>query len=225
LIINKRVGAVAITKVMQKKVIKYSISILLLTFLGYNSIYFKKLDEVRAASSSNTFDAPAYARNFYSKLNPGLDSAVHLNKLIILLQTSPGKAFDDYSHALTIGNIRYFMVQGEALISSIDEDAIMLMPTDSTAKTVIKLATEFVYGNAIRDASGLVMLNEFSNTADFNKVSEEINKIVRREVLPAFKEKAKKGSVVKFSGALELNRSHLDLDSIEIIPVQLKIVE
>ena len=211
---------------MQKKVIKYSLSIALLLFIGYHSIYFRKLDEVKPASASKGFDAKAYAGNFYnSKLLPQIGNAIELGKLVALLKTQPDNTFKTYSHALGIGNIKYFLVQGEGTLSSITEDAVSVSLKNDTVKTDIKIATEFVYGNAIRDASGLVKLNDFTNTADFNSISEEVNKIVRKDVLPQFKAKANPGDMIKFTGAIELNQAHINLDSIEVVPVQLLIVK
>ena len=200
-----------------KKGLKYLISILVLALVAYNSVYFKKLDEVKAAGTSTAFNASKYAREFYnSKLLTHLDSAVELGQLVAAMKSAPDKAFTDYSHSLDIGNIRYFMVRGEGKINRIGEDDLIL---DSG----VRIATEFVYGNAIRDASGLIKLNEFNSTADFNSVSEEINKIIRTDVLPTIKQNAKPGDMVKFSGAIELNQAHVNLDSLEIIPIKLVI--
>jgi hypothetical protein len=60
---------------------------------------------------------------------------------------------------------------------------------------------------------------------DFNTVSSEINKIVRTEVLPPFKAMVKNGDSIQFAGALELNKAHLNVEDMEVIPVQLKIIK
>jgi predicted lipoprotein len=93
-----------------------------------------------------------------------------------------------------------------------------------TAEYDYKIATEFVFGNAIRDASGLINLNEFTNTMDFNNVSAEVNKIVRTSVLPSFKTNVKLGSRIQLFGAIELNKEHLSANNIEIIPISIKIL-
>jgi len=67
----------------------------------------------------------------------------------------------------------------------------------------------------------LININEFNNTMDFNNVSAELNKIIREKVLPAFKQKVKKGNSIEFTGAIELNKEHLDLSNIEVIPVEI----
>jgi predicted lipoprotein len=211
---------------MRNKVIKYLLSILLIAFLGYKSMYFRKLDDVKTESSANVFNASTFARGFYdNKLLLSVDSAVDLSTLISLLRSEPDQAFKQYSRALAIGNIRYFLVRGEGTITSIGDDAVALELNSQSNKTNVNIATEFVYGNAIRDASGLLNLNDFSNTADFNSISEHINNIIRKEVLPSFVAKAKPGASVKFAGAIELNQKYVDVDSIEVVPIRLSVLE
>jgi predicted lipoprotein len=211
---------------MSKRLIKYGISILLILFVAYHSVYFRKLDEVKNAGASTAFDADKYARKFWeNKLIPQLDSAVDLKKLIAALRADPQNAFRNYSHALDIGNTRYFLVQGEGIIQSVSDDAVRIAGNNDYAGTGISIATEFVYGNAIRDASGLIQLNEFTNTTEFNSISESINSIVRKEVLPAFKQMAGVGNQIKFWGAVELNQAHLKLDSVEVVPIRLTILK
>jgi predicted lipoprotein len=208
-----------------QKIIKYFIGILLLLVVAYNSIYFKKLDAMKAAAAKD-FDAKSYARKYFNdKLVPALNSAIELNQLLALLHKDKEKTFDQYSHALGIGNIRFFLIKGEGKIVSVNEnDITVVLRGDSTQKN-IRIATEFVFGNAIRDASGLIDINEFRNTMDFNNVSAEINSIVRNEVLPPFKNIAKKDQVIQFAGAIELNRVHLNLQQIEVVPVSLNVKE
>lgn len=206
-----------------KKLLKYVVGIIVLIVVGYNSVYFRKLDEIKASSSK--FDAKAYARNYFNnKLMPSLSNAVEINRLLLLLEANKEQAFEKYSHALGIGNIRYFLIRGEGLITSINENDVLVVSKADTNQKVLRIATEFVFGNAIRDASGKIDINEFSNTMDFNNVSAEINKIVRTKVLPAFKASVKKGDVIQFAGAIELNKEHLNVEDIEVIPVQLKIM-
>ncbi|GAA4730180.1 DUF2291 domain-containing protein [Flavisolibacter ginsenosidimutans] len=208
-----------------KKSLKYIITVAVILIVAYNSVYFKKLSEVKAAASSKQFDAVAYAQNYLVKKLPvALNKAMEVNELTGLLQSNPKEAFDKYSHALGIGNIRFFLVKGRGEITKIEDDATFVLVKKDSASQVIKIATEYVFGNAIRDASGLININEFNNTMDFNNVSAEINKIIRRDVLPPFKAGAKKGDRVEFTGAVELNQVHLKLDNIEVVPISLKIV-
>jgi predicted lipoprotein len=206
-----------------KKALKYIAGILILLVLAYNSVYFRKLDEVKASSSG--FNAKAYAEKYFrNKLLPSLNGAIELEPLLALLQTNKDEAFEKYSHALGIGNIRYFLVRGEGEVVAVNENDVLLQSKTDSSHYTFHIATEFVFGNAIRDASGQIDINEFKNTMDFNNVSAEINEIVRAEVLPPFKKNIKKGDTVQFAGAIELNREHLNISDIEVIPVQLKIL-
>ncbi|MGV3588101.1 MAG: DUF2291 domain-containing protein [Adhaeribacter sp.] len=211
---------------MQKKVIKYTVALILLLVVGYNSVYIKKLSEVKAAATSGKFDAAAYAQTFWQeKLTPGLAKANDLPELLTLLKSDKENAFKNYSHALGIGNLRYFLIRGEGKITAVNENDISVTLLPDSVGQEVKLATEFVYGNAVRDALGILSINDFSNTMDMNNVSAELNNKIRTEIIPPFRAQAKKGALVQFIGAIELNQAHLRLDEIEVIPVSLNLIQ
>jgi predicted lipoprotein len=78
-----------------------------------------------------------------------------------------------------------------------------------------------VYGNAIRDALGLVQVKDYPNTADLSSISEVLNKIVRTEVLPSFKTVVKKGNNISVVAAVELNKEHIHWQGLELLPVRI----
>ena len=208
---------------MRKKLLKYSIALVVILLVAYNSVYFKKLDEVKAAQAGKTFNATVYAEKFWDKqLMPGLGKAVPLSKLLPMLETNPAQAFDSYSHALGIGNLRYFLVQATGRVASVNADDVTIT-IDSLPGRQVNIATEYIFGNAARDATGMVNVNDFTNTMDFNNVSAEINKIIRAKVLPKLKA-VKVGNSIALTGAIELNKEHLNLAQVEAIPVAVNIV-
>jgi len=207
---------------MGKKVLKYIIVVVVVLLVAYNSVYFKKLDQVKAEQTAKTFNASSYAQNFWDKkLTPGLKDAIAIEKLIPMLNANPAQTFDNYSHALGIGNLRYFLIQGKGTITAIDADDITVSIAGLQGQKV-KIATEYIFGNAARDAMGLININDFHNTMDFNNVSAEINAIIRSRVLPQLKH-AKVGNGISFTGAIELNKEHLNLAQIEAVPVAINI--
>lgn len=202
------------------KNLRYAFLLVLIAVVTYNSVYFKRLDEVNATSTVNAtskFDAAAYAQKFWSgKLLPATSKATEFNELLTLLKSDREKAFSTYSHALGIGNIRYFLVKGEGKITAVGaNDVTVSLPSGES----VKLATEYIFGNAARDASGLIKITEFDNTMDLNNVSAELNTIIRKNVVPTLKAEAKTGSPIKFVGAIELNKEHLHLENLEVIPI------
>ena len=210
---------------MGKKRLKVALISVLVLIAFASSISVEKLDEVRARTEKNEFDAALYAKNFWEKdLIPNLSQSTEIGELISLLEDNPEKAFKDYSKALGLGNIRFFMIQGKGEIAKIGEDEITIdLPADASGRS-IKIATEYIFGNAVRDASGKIDLQEFDQTMDFNMVSAEINKLVRQKVLPELKNNAGVGKEVHFVGALELNKEQFDLREIEIIPLSIEFV-
>jgi hypothetical protein len=205
---------------MAKRTLKYFVATVVVVFLAWNSVYFKKLSEVKA-SVVKQFNATAYARSYINQqLLPSATKAPEIDQLLIQLKNKPDSMFKSNSHALDIGNIRFFMTSGQGTITSMDDNNVYLLTPN---KQAVKIAIEYIFGNALRDASGIIRINDFTNTMDINNVSAEINKIVRNEVIPPFKTKVKKGSTVTFAGAFELNQQHINLNNIEIIPVSLKV--
>ena len=205
---------------MAKKTLKYLVAVIVVVFLAWNSVYFKKLGEVKA-SAVTQFNAAKYARNYLDKqLLPSAVNATDIDQLLSLLKEKPDSTFKSHAHGLDIGNIRFFMASGKGTVTTVDENDVYLL---TPAKQTIKIATEYIFGNALRDAPGIISIKDFTNTMDLNNVSAEVNKIVRNEVVPPFKSKVKKGSKLTFAGAFELNQAHINLNKIEIIPVSLKI--
>lgn len=205
------------------KPIRYLLYVAVVALLAYNSVYIKKLDEVKAGAAA--FDAAGYAQDFWEKkLTPGLSKAVELGALKTQLKTEKDKAFEQHSHALGIGNIRYFLVKGQGVVTGVSENEVSIKLDDASESTGnVRIATEYIFGNAVRDASGAIDINAFTNSMDFNNVSAEINKLIREKVVPPFKSQVKKGDRIAFNGAIELNRAHLQMNDIEIIPVNLQI--
>jgi hypothetical protein len=208
-----------------KKFFKYILILLVIGLVGYNSIFFKKLSDVKNAKEAK-FDAPAYSKKLWEERLPAkLDSAIDLTSLLSAIETDPENAFARHSNSIGIGNYRYSLVKANATASVITEDEITVQISHADSLLTARLATEYVYGNAIRDASMLVDIRDFTNTTDLNNISEELNKTVRTRVLPSFKNQIKQGDKIELVAAIELNKAHINFDDLELIPVRLKITQ
>ncbi len=90
-----------------KKTIKYGLGILVICFIGYNSVYFRKLSELKAAEK--TFDAPAYVKDLIdNKMPTVLEKAVTLDYLFTQIKIAPANSFEQYGKVLTIGSSKFF---------------------------------------------------------------------------------------------------------------------
>ena len=203
--------------------IKYFLLLAVIVLLAYNSVYFKKLSEVKG-NTAEKFDARSFTKKLWDeKLPAKMDSAVELTTLITAIGTQPEDAFNKYSNALAIGNYRYALVKTSGEVIELNEDDLLLQLPFADSMLKVRVATEFIYGNAIRDASGLVEVKSFPNTTDLSSISEELNKTVRTVVLVPFKKAVKAGDKIAVTGAIEINKAHINWTEPEIIPVRLQI--
>jgi predicted lipoprotein len=203
-----------VEKINSKSKMKKTVIIIFIAFLGYNSFYFKKLSEFNNQKNS-AFDFNKYADSLYYKGILKSTNAIDLNELLLQIQTNPDSAFTTYGNRLGIGNSAFFMVKSQGKVNKIENGTFTI---SSQNGAFINLETKYIFGNAIRDASGLVKLTDFKTNAEFNKVSEALNTLIREKALSPAVQKIKMGDEIHFVGALKLSKKQtLDLN---ILPVQ-----
>jgi predicted lipoprotein len=206
---------------MLQKIIKYFLIILFFGLLLYNAVYFKKISEMQVSKIEAVFDAKAYAKTYLlEKIPAAKKEAVEVSDLLSVLNKDSKKAFTDFSHFQNEGDMKYFFVKGEGKVTNIDEEFVTLKIASGTE---IKLAIQYIFGNTSRDCSGIISIDDFSNTMDLNNVSEEINKLIKSEIVSPFTAKVQKGDSISFLGGIELSQSNPKTDKIEIVPLQLEI--
>jgi predicted lipoprotein len=196
---------------------KKGIFIIILLILGYNSVYFRKLSEVRNQKQSS-FNFKAFADSLYYQGILKSNHAVELSQLMSSAQSNPDSAFKTYGNRLGIGNSAYFMIKGEGKVIEKQADGLKVA-TDNNI--VFFVDTKYIFGNAIRDASGLVKLTDFKTNADFNKLSEELNTIIREKVIPQDLKNIKVGDKVIVSGATKLSKKQDESLAISILPIRI----
>jgi predicted lipoprotein len=205
---------------MNLKAIKYGVGIIAIALVGYNSVYFQPLDQRLSENQQTVFNASAYVDEIWNQeLAKAYQDSPVLSQLIEGFKNDVESTFDKNSNALGIGNIGYFRVKGEGIVTAINENNVLLQ----VGNNIIEVETEFIFGNALRDASGLVKINDYENTSDFNSISEAINDRIRQDIIPEFKLSISIGDTVRFEGAMELNKVHMNLEELEIIPFTLQI--
>src|SRR5690348_10300134 len=146
--------------VQMAKLLKYILLIAVIGVLVYNSVYFKKLSDV-TNSDPGKFDAVAFSgRLWKGQMREKIDSAVDLSVLIKAMSADEEAALKKYTHTLDIGNYRYAFIRTQGTVAEVKEDEVLIqIPQDDSVMNDI-LATEYIYGNAIRDASGLLDLKD-----------------------------------------------------------------
>lgn len=195
--------------------VKKGIILVLGVFLAYNSVYFKKLSDVKN-QETNTFDFNSFADSLYYKGILTQNQAISLENLTKEIQNNKENAFKTYGNRLGIGNSAFFMVETKGKIVSILDGVIKI---NSPENGVVSIDTKYIFGNAIRDASGLVKLTDFKTNVDFNKVSEALNTIIREKAIPPTLRNLTTGEDISVIGAVKLSKKE-SLDFV-ILPIKI----
>ena len=212
-----------------KKVYKYIIAAVIVLVVAYYSVSFENLEEIKQQRRRATFNAAEYASDFWdNRLNSCLDKAVDAEELIELFNTNMAEAIEKYGRAPGVSRVYAYLLEGEGKILEMSEDSIDISLKEPWTKPDIRIVTGFyIPGNAVRDASGLIDVSDFSDTMKFNEIGNEINKIVVKEVIKPFFEKSpKSGDTVSFTGATKVEQDatgEKKLKIIEVVPIKLEL--
>ena len=205
-----------------KKYLPTLVLLVLAVFIGYQSVYFRRLSEMKKEGAS-AFDAVAFAQALWTgPVAASADSAQVYIELMDAVSREGAAALDRHSNALAIGNYRYAMVRAEGVVKSFSQEEILMEVPHADSMIQLIVAMEYIYGNAIRDASRAVAVKDFPNTSDLNGIAEALNRIARTRVVPDFRKTLSIGDRIEVTGAVELHREHLNLSVMEIQPVRLK---
>jgi predicted lipoprotein len=174
------------------------------------------------SAQAGQFDAQSFAELLWSgPVAAAADSAISLGRLIDETTLAGPAALDRYAHALAIGNHQYAMICAKGMVKAHDEAEIILTVPHADSSIDIRVALEYVYGNAIRDASAAVEVKDFPNSSDLSAIAEALNRIVRSRVVAAFKKDNPVGQRLEVTGAVELHRAHIRWQGLEIHPVRI----
>jgi len=180
------------------------------------------LGQAQQQQLRGAFDAPAFARAFWDqRLLPATARAVSVAELLSGLAHDPAAARQRFGRALGLSSTTCFFVSGSGRVIAIDKEGVNVALEDVPAGSGVRLMTGLLFGNAVRDATGLLDVNEFPNSQDFNAISAELNHLVETEVLPALRSHSAVGKQIRFAGCLELEEGTAP-NVLPVIPVKVE---
>ncbi|MGG9960848.1 DUF2291 family protein [Ferruginibacter sp. SUN106] len=206
---------------MNKKLVKYIVLIVVAGLLVYNSVYFKKLDAPTSGVENNNTDPAAFARSFWNgAFSKAIDSATTIEVFEKeFFEKGAAITISKYSHSQGVSNIADVLLKFSGRVKEITEDKIVLTVANSRTNSYVFNMGNY-FGNGVRDATGLIKMGDFINTMDYNMVSTELNKIVKKDVVLAVKNKIKAGDDLIVVGCVEIKEGKLED---EILPVKITI--
>ena len=156
--------------------------------------------------TSGVFDAKATAAKIWNEqLIPASGRAADLAAVVQAVRQDPGSARKAFGKPAGVG-VDYFFVQGSGNVVA-RERSVLRVAVDGAPDEIVSLRIGPVFGNTVRDGSGLLDVNAFPGLQEFNTLSAELNAIVEKQVLPPLREKANVGATVRFAGCAEVPES------------------
>jgi predicted lipoprotein len=135
------------------------------------------------------------------------------------MKKNPKEAIATHAHPVGLGGTAYFFVHGEGRVVARDSGSVRIALGENADAPVIELQTGLIFGNVVRDGTGMLDLNRFPSLQDFNALSAELNKRVESQVLPVLRDRAQVGARVSFTGCAEAVEPNPGRPVLSIIPV------
>lgn len=181
------------------------------------------LDKRRAEKEQAAFSAAEYAKDFWTrKLPPALENANDAATVLAAARQDPEAAREQYGRSVGLGRTSLYFLRGSGTIVSVDKDAVGVALERTEGAPDLVLQTGLLFGNAVRDSTGLISPSDFPNSQNYNDLSNELNRIVETLVLPPLKEQAMVGRQLQFVGGAEvLNDS--DWQPLKLIPLEVHV--
>ena len=177
------------------------------------------LDRAEQSAAEKSLDPVALVDRFWNeRWTSGAARAVDAVELLALLQQDRNSARRTHGRSVGVGGAYYYSVVGTGRVTSVEKDSVRLSLRDGQPQVEVALETGKIFGNAVRDGTGLWNVNDFANSQDFNALSSELNHRIEQQVLPALRTKATVGATVRFVGCAEIMDEETDLHPLRIVP-------
>jgi predicted lipoprotein len=182
------------------------------------------LKTATAEKAAATFNATQFAEAFWTnQLLTASDKAVKAEVLVPAIQADPTAAKKNFARSVGLSEGYFYFVSGHGRVLAVSDDEISLAVTQGATNAEVTLQAGLVFGNALRDGTGLLNASDYPNSQDFNDLSAALNHIVEARVLPKLHEQAKAGATISFIGCAEVDDESADLKPLKVVPIQVEV--
>jgi predicted lipoprotein len=185
--------------------------------------HVRSLSQSQEAKEHAAFSSPAFATQFWQeRLLPSVEKAVDVGKLMASISTDKDMARKQFAHAVGISSGYYYFVRGTGRVVKVEKDAIGLSLNPGGNETDVSVPLGPVFGNALRDGTGLLNASDYPNSQDFNDIAASLNHIAETRVLPELQRIAAVGRTLRFAGCVEVADEEEDLRPLKLVPALVK---
>jgi len=191
------------------------------SFVVYHSVYFEKLDAKRQNELVKNFKPNELVDYFWkNKLDDILKNALEIRVFDSLLQANPEQLIAKYAKTVGISSNYCFLIKGQCKVENVTLYRVII---DYKGYVTYNIPIKFIFNNTARDASGFFKVDNFANSIEFNAISSELNSRILREVINKKISAIKTGSLIKFSGAVEIDKE-APAKELDIVPLTFEVI-
>jgi predicted lipoprotein len=182
------------------------------------------LRQTQTQLAAAEFNAVTFATAFWNdQLLKSLDRAADAGQVLAALTADPQQACARFGRTLGISSSTLFFLRGTGRVVSVTKKGVALALKDDGPGADILLPTGLLFGNTVRDGTGLLDASAFPNSQNFNDLSAELNHLVETTLLPPLRVLAKPGVRISFAGCAEVAEEDADERPLPVIPVSVKL--
>jgi predicted lipoprotein len=178
------------------------------------------LHQAAQQKAAATFNPAEFAARLWTNELPAAYSqAVPATELVALLRTDAAASKTKFSRSIGVSESYTFFLAGQGRVLAVSDDEISLAVTPGSTNAEVALQMGLLFGNAVRDGTGLLNVNDYPNSQDFNALSEALNHLVETRVQPRLRAQAKIGGTIGFVGCAEVGDETTDLRPLKVVPI------
>jgi len=191
-------------------------------FFRFFPLFHVERLKTAAEQAATVFDAQQFAETFWTgKLLPAISSSsVKAEVLLPAIKADAAAARNKYAHGAGMGDTYFYFVSGSGRATSVSDDEVSLRVTNGGNDAEVSIQTGLIFGDALRDGTGLLNPSDFQNSQNFNDISAALDHIAESRVLPALRKQVKAGTKIFFAGCAEVDDESTDLKPLKVIPIQ-----
>lgn len=198
------------------------ITLLLIIFPPFHIRPIDTQHRVTASDHSASADIALKATRFWdTKLTAAQLHPTDWLVLIKALQGDPVQAGQAYGRRPAIGGSSYYLVSGEGRVVSIDSRGLWL-GAPALGDWRVLLQTGPIFGSALRDATGLLELEDFSSF-DFNELGAQLNRLSEARVGSMLRKNTQLGTQLEFVAAARLDPVSGDAHTLLLAPIKVSL--
>ena len=183
----------------------------------------RSVKAVRQAQAGAQFNATDFVGRFWEeKLLPTTAQAADVTKVLEAIADGPAKVREQFGRTVGVSSSYFLFVRGAGRVVSVSEDRIGLAVSATSDDAEVAVPLGLVFGNAVRDGTGLLDPSSYPNAQEFNDISAALNSIVETNVLPRLQRLATIGKRIRFAGCSEIGDEEQDLKPLNLVPISVE---